>query len=80
MRKFRLAVIAGTSDATDFISSLADECEITAFTATEYGREILKGIKCEVHCGRLDEKRSIPKKIYGLPALASRVLRTWRNI
>lgn len=69
MRKFRLAVIAGTSDATDFISSLADECEITAFTATEYGREILKGIKCEVHCGRLDEK-AFKTALLGFDAVA----------
>lgn len=38
----RVAVIAGTSEATELIRRLPDTYEITAFVATEYGGEILK--------------------------------------
>lgn len=54
MRKYRVAVIAGTSDATDLIASLPKSCEVTAFVATPYGKEILNGTNCQVHVGRLD--------------------------
>lgn len=53
----QIAVIAGTSEATDFIKSmnrLGSRYEITAFTATEYGKEILKDTECINICGRLD--------------------------
>lgn len=53
----QIAVIAGTSEATDFIkcmNRLGDKYEIMAFTATEYGKEILKDTKCINICGRLD--------------------------
>lgn len=54
MKKCRVAVIAGTSDATDLIVSLPKSCEVTAFVATPYGKEILNGTNCRVHVGRLD--------------------------
>lgn len=51
----RVAVIAGTSEATELIRRLPDTYEITAFVATEYGGEILKNASCKVLVGRLDE-------------------------
>lgn len=54
MKKYRVAVIAGTSDATDLIASLPKSCEVTAFVATLYGKEILNGKNCMIHVGRLD--------------------------
>lgn len=51
----RVAVIAGTSEATELISRLPDTNEITAFAATEYGGKILKNAGCKVLVGRLDE-------------------------
>lgn len=54
MRRLRVAVIAGTSDATDLIDSLPF-CEVTAFAATSYGEEILRHTGCTVRTGRLDE-------------------------
>ncbi|WP_298483153.1 precorrin-6A reductase [uncultured Ruminococcus sp.] len=51
----RIAVIAGTSEATEFIRALPEKYEVTAFTATEYGRTILAGERCTVHVGRLDK-------------------------
>lgn len=54
MKEYRVAVIAGTSDATDLIVSLPESCEVTAFVATPYGKEILNGTNCRVHVGRLD--------------------------
>ena len=50
----RIAVIAGTSEATDLIRALPEEYEVTAFVATEYGRTILEKERCTVHVGRLD--------------------------
>ena len=54
MKTYRIAVIAGTSDATDLITSLPKSYEVTAFVATPYGKEILNGTNCHVHVGRLD--------------------------
>lgn len=51
----RIAVIAGTSEATEFIRVLPEKYEVTAFTATEYGKTILAGERCTVHVGRLDK-------------------------
>lgn len=50
----RIAVIAGTSDATELIRALSGQYQITAFTATDYGREILQACDCAVSVGRLD--------------------------
>ena len=50
----KIAVIAGTSDATELIRIISQEYQITAFTATEYGREILQSCNCSVSVGRLD--------------------------
>lgn len=51
----RIAVIAGTSEATEFIHALPENYEVTAFAATEYGRMILAKERCAVHVGRLDK-------------------------
>lgn len=51
----RVAVIAGTSEATECIHALSKEYEVTAFVATEYGKTILTEECCIVHVGRLDE-------------------------
>ncbi|MGN1402981.1 MAG: precorrin-6A reductase [Ruminococcus sp.] len=51
----RIAVIAGTSEATELIRALPEKYEVTAFTATEYGRTILAEEHCNVHVGRLDK-------------------------
>ncbi|MDE5885473.1 MAG: precorrin-6A/cobalt-precorrin-6A reductase [Oscillospiraceae bacterium] len=50
----RIAVIAGTSDATELIRILSQKHQITAFTATDYGREILQSCDCKISVGRLD--------------------------
>jgi precorrin-6x reductase len=64
IKKIKLAVIAGTSESREFISLICKEnniektqkkFEITAFTATEYGREMLKNLDCSVNVGRLDK-------------------------
>lgn len=55
MKPFRVAVIAGTSDATDLICALPKHYEVTAFVATEYGKTILVGTACTVRVGRLNE-------------------------
>lgn len=54
MQSKRIAVIAGTSDATDYIQSLPDSNQVTAFVATPYGKEILRDVNCIVKVGRLD--------------------------
>lgn len=54
MKQRKIAVIAGTSDATDWIRSLPETDSVTAFVATPYGKEILDGTNCTVHVGRLD--------------------------
>jgi precorrin-6x reductase len=54
MNAMRIAVIAGTSDATDLIRALPDAYACTAFVATPYGKEILNGTGCTVLVGRLD--------------------------
>lgn len=51
----RIAVIAGTSEATDFIHALPEEYEVIAFTATAYGKTILEKEHCIVHVGRLNK-------------------------
>ncbi len=51
----KIAVIAGTSDAVSLIHQLPDY-DITAFTATEYGKEILKNSSCRICVGRLDKQ------------------------
>ena len=50
----KIAVIAGTSEATELIAALPAEDIVTAFAATVYGKEILAGQHCTVHVGRLD--------------------------
>lgn len=55
MRNFKIAVIAGTSEATDFINMLPDIYDVTAFAATEQGKKILEDTKCSVCVGRLNE-------------------------
>ncbi|MDE6730312.1 MAG: precorrin-6A/cobalt-precorrin-6A reductase [Oscillospiraceae bacterium] len=53
----KIAVIAGTSDATELIrilSKQAQKYQITAFTATDYGKEILQSCDCKICVGRLD--------------------------
>ena len=52
MKQRKIAVIAGTSDATDWIRSLPETDSVTAFVATPYGKEILAGTNCNVHVGR----------------------------
>lgn len=54
MKPFSLAVIAGTSEATDLIRMLPESWNITAFAATAYGKTILEGLPCTVQVGRLD--------------------------
>lgn len=54
MKGLRLAVIAGTSEATDLIAVLPEQDCVTAFAATEYGKTILEGQHCTVRVGRLD--------------------------
>ncbi len=56
MKPFRVAVIAGTSDATDLIRALPKHYAVTAFAATEYGKTILAGTSCTVRVGRLCEE------------------------
>ncbi len=51
----KAAVIAGTSEATELIDLISGFCDVTAFTATSYGTEILKKSRCTVREGRLDE-------------------------
>ena len=56
----QIAVIAGTSEATELIyelySKFPEKYTITAFVATDYGKTILKGMECKINVGRLDEK------------------------
>ena len=54
MKVLRLAVIAGTSEATNLIAALPEQDSVTAFAATEYGKTILEGQHCMVRVGRLD--------------------------
>lgn len=54
VKGLRLAVIAGTSEATDLIAVLPEQDCVTAFAATEYGKTILEGQHCTVRVGRLD--------------------------
>ena len=44
----KIAVIAGTSEATELIAALPAEDTVTAFAATAYGKEILAGQHCTV--------------------------------
>lgn len=50
--KSNIAVIAGTSEATELIEELENEFFITAFVATDEGRKILKDRNCKVSTGR----------------------------
>ena len=52
---FSVAVIAGTSEATDLINAMPSSYCITAFVATEYGETILQHSRCTVQVGRKDE-------------------------
>ena len=52
----KIAVIAGTGDATELIQKISENHEITAFAATDYGKEILKNSDCQVHTGRRNEQ------------------------
>lgn len=54
--KPKIAVIAGTGEATELIRMLEEEFDVTAFTATSSGSEILKDCRCGIHQGRLDEE------------------------
>lgn len=54
-KNLRIAVAAGTSEATDLINKIGKIYSVTAFTATEYGVEILKNSPCKTHYGRLNE-------------------------
>lgn len=53
--KLKIAVIAGTSEATELINLISDRFDITAFTATSYGSSILVNSNCRIIQGRLDE-------------------------
>ncbi len=55
MSVLRVAVAAGTSDATELITQIGEIYDVTAFTATAYGAEILKNCHCHIHVGRLNE-------------------------
>ena len=48
MKGLRLAVIAGTSEATDLIAALPEQDSVTAFAATEYGKTILQNWNCRI--------------------------------
>lgn len=52
----KIAVIAGTGEATELIDIISQRHEVTAFTATSYGTEILRNSDCRVNEGRLDEE------------------------
>ena len=52
----RIAVIAGTSDATELIKNVFENHEITAFVATDYGKEILKNYNINIRIGRLNKQ------------------------
>lgn len=56
----QIAVIAGTSEATELIyelySKFPEKYTITAFVATDYGKAILEGTNCNINVGRLDKK------------------------
>lgn len=60
----KIAVIAGTSDATELIKNISGKHEITAFVATDYGREILKNNKININIGRLNKQEFLKKLIY----------------
>ncbi|HBN10654.1 MAG TPA: precorrin-6A reductase [Ruminococcus sp.] len=49
-----IAVIAGTSESAVFIEAFQNKYSITAFAATELGRDMLEGLDCRIHTGRLD--------------------------
>lgn len=53
--KLKIAVIAGTSEATELINLISDRFDVTAFTATPYGSSILSSCSCRINQGRLDE-------------------------
>lgn len=42
MKQRKIAVIAGTSDATDWIRSLPETDSVTAFVATPYGKKFIQ--------------------------------------
>jgi precorrin-6Y C5,15-methyltransferase (decarboxylating) len=60
MKAEKLFVFAGTSDGRVFIEELLRRSggviAVTAFTATDYGGELLASLDCEVRSGRLDEE------------------------
>lgn len=49
-----IAVIAGTGESAVFIEKFQNKYDITAFTATELGRDMLENFHCRIHTGRLD--------------------------
>jgi len=65
----KVAVIAGTSEATDLINLISEAHSVTAFTATSYGTEILSDSDCEIKQGRLDEAGFL-KELSGFDAVA----------
>lgn len=69
MDKLKIAVIAGTSEATELIKKIEKKFEVTAFTATAYGAEILSDCKCKIYQGRLDED-GFRNKLNGSDAVA----------
>ncbi|MCD7730892.1 MAG: precorrin-6A reductase [Oscillospiraceae bacterium] len=52
----KTAIIAGTSESVELIKAAQDSFDITAFAATDYGGEILNGLKCKISIGRLNRQ------------------------
>ena len=48
MKQRKIAVIAGTSDATDWIRSLPETDAVTAFVATPYGKWWMPPIRLQL--------------------------------
>ena len=81
MKPFSLAVIAGTSEATDLIRMLPESWNITAFAATAYGKTILEGLPCTVQVGRLDAegfRQALAELTIDLADIYQEVLQTIR--
>lgn len=55
MESYDAVVIAGTTEAAQVIAALEQHnMKVLATVATELGREVLKGLHCHVHTGRMD--------------------------
>ncbi|MDE6003996.1 MAG: precorrin-6A reductase [Oscillospiraceae bacterium] len=59
----KIAIIAGTSDATELIKNISEKHEITAFVATDYGKEILKNCNININIGRLSKQDFLKKLV-----------------